>query len=826
MRNRSKGKRRQNARARSESRENEYSPAKLTIVLPPSVVNAGQTAAATDPHPQTITPQVEGPRTTEDNDGGVSTVPLPALAGQTQGDPVSPILGLLQRRSSPVTPGRTFAQVLRSPPPPPPASLSAPQPSPKEPVDVRDRSATEPPAIGQGPSELQNGGGVSTPATLGGTDPEGLAVAVRPSPPRLERQCLEYIPPLWAPEPDSRPPTPATPPGAETIDIERDWILPLRELEAQDQTQGAVKRPWTGSPNLEEQRRRSLGQRRVPQLSWLGPYPGQVLQSEGTQASGSGQASSAATITSTLAVVRTPDPSLNSPAPPCTLQSPILLREPPLPTPFIDPHPIEPALANTVIDQDDMDVDPPVFDPPPPILRGPSGDEVSYRMPADENKENQQQVATADRDTACGSGERERQAASTALQASHTGARNGNAPVTSQRQGRERTPLPYRMTASGMFDSQFRRNPPARPLATVPEDNTPTHGRANRLPPQAPPYPEAVNHQPQHQMPPLLHPEPRQPLQALPVAPPPLGGPLVPHAPPVPPPPQAMLPADDPIPLVIQDATADGPRAPMPPGGFPVVHRQDAFDLADGMPAAWVRRVSNAPPNTLMLAQVWNYRYTTDFALNRRTAHDLEVTLRRALNIPETQAIYVIPPEHDPDDPRGAQARPTVFTIHGLLPHQIVEGVARRVYSYPNMSFFTYSSQLVFGTWLFSLERFAHGDRREIYSTVCRVFEEESVRNQIAEMVRDNPRFAGMTTENAVRYVLNTLDVRVFTMNNGNIVANVYMTSPTNDLVRWRAMVAGLRTRHYESPTNTTAVARHVTWLDLQDLERRREMDE
>ncbi|KAI1789416.1 hypothetical protein LXA43DRAFT_1154083 [Ganoderma leucocontextum] len=776
--------------------------------------------------------------------------PMP-LTVPTQGDPVAPITGMLMRRSSPVTLARTFADVLKTPPPPPSAPLPPPQAplgSPRnypiptlsampnggpdvvapvaEPQDQASDPELEHPHHGR-----QNDNVMPALERLSGADGETVPTptATSPHPRTLEilsrsplegselsplsndsSWSLEYAP-LQAPEPDARPPSPPMPLYGHTVEVEHDWTIPIREMEllSEHESLGAQKRPWSGSPNVEEQWRRTLGQQRIPNPSWLGLDGSEMPPLAGPSSATRNEQPAAPRPTSApqpyqhvfnFLPCSTPQP----PMPPVVLNGP-----PPSPGNFVrTPPPPRPKVRESA-PQEAMDVDPPHAMSQAPTTYDPGYGHPAYGEDPMRTKENVPSSLRSEHGDRKGKSAMrdQQQHHESPSQPSQVNARHPHTPVpltsqTTYRPNRARTPLPYRLvpTPSSSHVRHSLHDLHATTLPAVTEEPTNVANQWDR-----------TYATPQHALStssaPLPFPQQgqRQPLHHLPIAPPPPDGPMVPLIAPPPPPPLAP----DPIPLAMHDPSSGGQRTPAPLGGFPIVQRQDARELVEGMPGAWVRRTSEAPPNTRMLAQVWNYRYTTDITLNRQTSQDLEAAIRRALNVPDAQAVYVVPPEHDPGDPH---ARPTVFTIHGLLPHQIQEGVAARVFSYPDITFFAYPSQLTFGTWLLSLERFTHGDRREIYETVRRVFEEDSMRNRIAGMVRENPRFAGMATENAVRYVINTLDVRILVMNNGNIIANVYMTSPTDDLMRWRAMVEDLRSRRYESPTNTTAVARHVTW--------------
>ncbi|KAI0707503.1 hypothetical protein C8T65DRAFT_740298 [Cerioporus squamosus] len=138
--------------------------------------------------------------------------------------------------------------------------------------------------------------------------------------------------------------------------------------------------------------------------------------------------------------------------------------------------------------------------------------------------------------------------------------------------------------------------------------------------------------------------------------------------------------------LCIGDTEENMGPTDVPTGGFPRVHRDDPEAPYGGMATDWLREMWSDPPHTIVFADVYNYRYTEDDAYNRRIADNLR---RRLESITEETDFDVVPPE--PEEGAGTRTRdlPTLWAIRGLTPDGVARALARRVWSFPSITFFT-----------------------------------------------------------------------------------------------------------------------------------------
>ncbi len=244
-----------------------------------------------------------------------------------------------------------------------------------------------------------------------------------------------------------------------------------------------------------------------------------------------------------------------------------------------------------------------------------------------------------------------------------------------------------------------------------------------------------------------------------------------------------------------------------PEGGFPTVHRDDPEMALRGMARDWTREIWSDAPGTVVLVEVFNYQYSEDDTFNRR----VEDAIRRHVErITGDEDFDVVPPE--PED--GARTRqrelPTLWAVRGLSQRGAARALARSAWSFPSLSFLTFPRAVTIPSWLFMVEGFLRGDDQKIRVAILRVLQEDDMRTWMERMVGSNVEFAGLSLDQAVQEVLNTLTIETLQLGNGNYVSNVTMRSPTRDVREWRRWVAHLRSRRYRSFSIGTGRVRQV----------------
>ncbi|TFK79427.1 hypothetical protein K466DRAFT_570239 [Polyporus arcularius HHB13444] len=246
---------------------------------------------------------------------------------------------------------------------------------------------------------------------------------------------------------------------------------------------------------------------------------------------------------------------------------------------------------------------------------------------------------------------------------------------------------------------------------------------------------------------------------------------------------------------------------PIPAGGFPTIHRDDPEARLRGVATEWIREIWSDPPRSVVLVDIYNYRYTEEDAFNRR----VEERVRRAMEfIAGESGFDVVPPEPEEGIQVRARDLPTIWAVRGLSPEGVSRALARRTWSFPFLTFHTAPRSTAMTHWVMQLEGFLTGDERNIRTAILRVLAEDEMQLWIQRMVYANPDFAGISVERAVASVIASLRLETLQLGNGNYVTNVFIQPPTRDLREWRRWVAALRVRRYRSFANGTGRVRPI----------------
>ncbi|KAI0715288.1 hypothetical protein C8Q76DRAFT_796060 [Earliella scabrosa] len=244
----------------------------------------------------------------------------------------------------------------------------------------------------------------------------------------------------------------------------------------------------------------------------------------------------------------------------------------------------------------------------------------------------------------------------------------------------------------------------------------------------------------------------------------------------------------------------------VPMSVFRRIQYSDLEGLLRGLDDRWVRTMWRDPQNTTALVNIFNYAYTTSTAVNRTTAMALREAVRQ---ITGERAFHVVPPDPAPGAAQSGRP-PILWAIRGLSVVGWTSLVRFGLWTSGAISFHAMPTTLELPDWLLSLENLTSDDPREIERTVRGTLERGAPHAHIRALIQGNREFANMTTEDAFRSVMATLRIQVLTLGNGNLIANVYMRSPTRSATRWREWVALLRAMSFGIYLGATAHPRRI----------------
>lgn len=250
---------------------------------------------------------------------------------------------------------------------------------------------------------------------------------------------------------------------------------------------------------------------------------------------------------------------------------------------------------------------------------------------------------------------------------------------------------------------------------------------------------------------------------------------------------------------------------PPPPGGFPEVLFSEPDGVFLGLARARIEALtapaSGSDDDLAVVLQVHNS--------GAPPQHEV-----RALTSAITAAIrqitgglnpLVIPPERDwtPSNDRRANA-PTTWAVVGLSAEEVRRILAQPTWSSTTVSFHVRLPVIEIGRFMFSAGGFAHDHNGSVLNAVFAVFVGPTVLPAIFALVQANPRFANVAPEEAVRTILASLEVRVSTLQNGNLTAAIFCDSPTQSIARWREWRDLTASLPFPSPLNSTGFARRA----------------
>ncbi len=184
------------------------------------------------------------------------------------------------------------------------------------------------------------------------------------------------------------------------------------------------------------------------------------------------------------------------------------------------------------------------------------------------------------------------------------------------------------------------------------------------------------------------------------------------------------------------------------------------------------------PSGTSITLSTFIPRYSTTYGTNRRPTTDLRQVINR---ITGESSFRVIAPNHATDyQGRG----PVEGAVTGLTREGVDRLLRRRVWSLKSITFLPRPRVLDAPQLLLVLEGFLDDSVENSMRAVRRTFERPLVRSRIEQMIRANPEFNRITTNEALRHVPSSVRVTVYALDNGTVVASVFLRSPIQGMYR------------------------------------------
>ncbi|TFK86291.1 hypothetical protein K466DRAFT_600450 [Polyporus arcularius HHB13444] len=263
-----------------------------------------------------------------------------------------------------------------------------------------------------------------------------------------------------------------------------------------------------------------------------------------------------------------------------------------------------------------------------------------------------------------------------------------------------------------------------------------------------------------------------------------------------------------------------GATAP-PHNGFPEVHFGDPYGVYRGLTDDRSYYMRSQNPDTSVVVTIWNYSANYNPRPGGQAPppppiHVIIPILADAISsmIGGEDSFVIVPPEAPLNTVTTPHSAPFAWGVLDLSMDAARTLRATRVISLPEITFFVHSNVPTITRYLFSARGFAHNRNNDIALTVQRVFLGRDVLSRFWALMQNNPEYGGLTSGQALRRIVGTLRVRVLTLENGTILAGIYVNPPTNSPDRWLALIAHMAQILFTSNRNTTGfVARSMRCL-------------
>ncbi|KAH9847293.1 hypothetical protein C2E23DRAFT_890111 [Lenzites betulinus] len=245
---------------------------------------------------------------------------------------------------------------------------------------------------------------------------------------------------------------------------------------------------------------------------------------------------------------------------------------------------------------------------------------------------------------------------------------------------------------------------------------------------------------------------------------------------------------------------------PTPPGGFPEIHQPAPEGLIRDLDPSRVRAIWEQPEGTAILFQVANVGFPRPGQSRVLT----EVLTDVLQHITGESNFIVVAPEPTWTPNPMERGSPTCWAALRLSKQAVSRITSQRVWSCREITIYAYERTLRIPRHLATIGGYAHNSDNDIESTIRETFAGDAIWPIIVQLVQANPRFAHTSAEEAADAIVESLDVRVTKLSNGNINAAVYCDSPTASAERWVQWRDYILTVPFRSLINSPGIARPV----------------
>ncbi|EIW55532.1 uncharacterized protein TRAVEDRAFT_50018 [Trametes versicolor FP-101664 SS1] len=219
---------------------------------------------------------------------------------------------------------------------------------------------------------------------------------------------------------------------------------------------------------------------------------------------------------------------------------------------------------------------------------------------------------------------------------------------------------------------------------------------------------------------------------------------------------------------------------PAPAGGFGPHDFGDPEHLIYGMASDRVEELWQEEPTTTALIEVHGTRHPSPQLIQAQT--DLITTVVAAATN-ETD-FRVIGPEAE--HPTRRKYSPSTYALVKLRATAILALVTQRIWSSELITLSVFRRVITLPDFLCLLEGVKQHPELDIARTVWETFNGPHILPALLRYLRANPKYNRMHQEVAANIVLSSLRVHVTALNNGNLVAAIYCTSPAATVAEWR----------------------------------------
>lgn len=242
----------------------------------------------------------------------------------------------------------------------------------------------------------------------------------------------------------------------------------------------------------------------------------------------------------------------------------------------------------------------------------------------------------------------------------------------------------------------------------------------------------------------------------------------------------------------------------VPDGGFPEVLFSEPDGLFAGLPRDRINAICGGDIGPALVLHVHNSTFPPQHELRPLTSA-IEGAVRQIMG--ELNPL-VVPPEREWIPGGDRRANPFAWTVLGISEPAVARLLERSVWSSREVTIHVAYPRIQITRFLFVLGGFAHDRNHSILNAVWAVFTGAAVLPSILRLVQTHPAHAATTPEEAARAILGSLEVRVSTLQNGNIIAAVFCDSPTLSLARWREWRNNISNLPFPNPLNSTGFVR------------------